>query len=83
MKKSVHIKKDHLIMNIAHAYPWGIYRDRYYIELNKVNTPEKVEQWRRHLSGKSWATKEMLSEMVDSLARRFGWDVRDLGMEVS
>ncbi len=46
----------------------------YDIELNRLDTPEKLYQWITHLLGKSWVTREMLNRMVAICEIHFQYD---------
>ena len=46
----------------------------YDIELNRLNTPEKLYQWIIHLLEKNWITRDMLHRMVAICEIHFKYD---------
>jgi len=46
----------------------------YDIELNRLDTPEKLKQWLIHLLEKNWITRDMLARMVRICEVHFGYD---------
>ena len=39
----------------------------YYIDYSRCNTTEKLCDWIRQLSGKTWCTVEMINELIDEV----------------
>lgn len=55
----------------AYPYPGGY--NYYSIEWSRLNTPSKVPNWIRHLSGKRWFSADMCRNFIDAVSKHFGW----------
>lgn len=42
---------------------------RYYITLDRIETPEKIVAWVNHLRHKNWFTREVMNDLFDCLER--------------
>jgi hypothetical protein len=68
-RKGVYIDGKYLVLNVRYPYD---------IELNRIDTPQKVQSWIVHLLEKNWITREILFDMIDVLQNHFGYDLRNM-----
>lgn len=54
--QDMYIEDDYLIIN--YSYP-------YEIELDRIDTPEKVLGWVAHLCGKTWMDNDKIERFID------------------
>ena len=59
----VYIHNNCLVLNI---------RYKYMIDLDRIDTKEKILSWTVHLSEKNWTTREMFFRMFRLLENHFG-----------
>ncbi len=67
LKRDCYIKGDYLNLDVIGGY--------YFIELELLNTPERLLHWVVKLSGKHEITKEILEYLVIIIAKHFGFKV--------
>ena len=50
-------------------------KSRFHIPWHQINHKGKLLRWIRHLSESGWFTPHMCAELIDHVARYFGWTV--------
>jgi hypothetical protein len=57
---------------------WGGYE--YWIEVARINTPERCLSWIEHMTGKTWAgmTPQRINAFVRAVAKINGWSIYGL-----
>ena len=57
----------------AYPYQGGKGYNYYWVEWSRLNTPTKVLNWIRHLTGKRWFSADMARDFIDVVFAHFGW----------
>jgi len=60
----------------AYPYPGGF--NYYPIEWNRLDSPEKLVRWIRHLTGKLWFSPDMCHALICVVAEHFDWRLEGL-----
>jgi hypothetical protein len=52
----------------------GIPGYRYNIELDRIDSPERMVHWLHHLSSKTWFTPKMVGDLIQTVGKHYEWD---------
>lgn len=62
-------------LRVLRIYPYGNRRDAYEIDLDRCGDYRELVGWLRHLAEKTWATTDLLVDIMDAWSTATGMDV--------
>ena len=68
--KRCRIEDGYVVLTYDEKYPNG---STYDIELERIDTHEKLIQWVMHLIEKTWVTKELIELFIYTVCNHFVW----------
>ena len=69
LDSKIYIEDDYIVLNIDY---------KYFIELDRCDTPNKLLHWIYHLLGKVWMTTELLENFIVKVAKYHNFDIYGL-----
>lgn len=65
-KTDVFVEDGYVVIN--KVYPYAI-------EIERINTPEKLLNWIWHLSGKTWVDNKIIRDLITTVSDICGFDI--------